>query len=76
MRLSYCGLGYTKGLAEKIQKKLDGVELAAEEESRVDKCVVCGEPASPKSKENLCWICRRLKISAWSDSDNQAPMQE
>jgi hypothetical protein len=24
----------------------------------------------------LCWVCRRLKISAWRDSDQQLSAQE
>lgn len=40
------------------------------------KCVVCGEDSAPTSTEGLCWVCRRLKLSAWRDSDSQMPMQE
>jgi hypothetical protein len=40
------------------------------------RCVVCGDPVAPFSTEELCWVCRRLKISAWRESDNQAAMQE
>ena len=44
------------------------------------KCVVCGEDTSPNSHpgqdEDLCWVCRRLKLSAWRDSDTQMPAQE
>jgi hypothetical protein len=41
------------------------------------KCVVCGAEVAPFSSEELCWVCRRLKISAWRESaDNQAAMQE
>ncbi len=40
------------------------------------KCVVCGSPCAPNSVENLCWVCRRLKISAWGESDQQMPAQE
>lgn len=39
-------------------------------------CVVCGDEVAPFSPENLCWVCRRLKISAWRDVDAQAVMQE
>ena len=39
-------------------------------------CVVCSGEVAPNSTEGLCWVCRRLKISAWADSDNQAPSQE
>jgi Zn finger protein HypA/HybF involved in hydrogenase expression len=40
--------------------------------SRVTKCVVCASTCAPNSAEGLCWVCRRLKISAWRDSDQQA----
>lgn len=40
------------------------------------RCVICGSDAAPTSTENLCWVCRRLKISAWRDSDPQMMAQE
>jgi hypothetical protein len=40
------------------------------------RCVVCGSPGSPSSHDDLCWVCRRLKISAWRDIEQQAPVQE
>ncbi len=40
------------------------------------KCVVCGSPCAPNSTEGLCWVCRRLKISAWREGDQQMPAQE
>lgn len=40
------------------------------------KCSVCGAECSPLSSEQLCWVCRRLKISAWQDTDQQLPAQE
>lgn len=40
------------------------------------KCVVCGDQASVDATEQLCWVCRRLKISAWRDADHQLPAQE
>lgn len=42
----------------------------------VQHCVICGGDAAPTSTENLCWVCRRLKISAWRDVDPQIPVQE
>jgi hypothetical protein len=39
---------------------------------RVAKCTVCGANCAPNSAEGLCWVCRRLKISAWRDSDQQS----
>ena len=42
----------------------------------VKKCAVCSDDVAPNSPEDLCWVCRRLKISAWRDSDQQMPVQE
>ncbi|MDP9170910.1 MAG: hypothetical protein M3N54_09865 [Acidobacteriota bacterium] len=41
-----------------------------------EKCVVCGAEAAPNAAEQLCWVCRRLKISAWRDDEQQIPAQE
>ena len=42
---------------------------------RIEKCSVCGSDCTPSmapnAEEGLCWVCRRLKISAWRDSDPQ-----
>ena len=43
---------------------------------RPAQCVVCGSDCAPNSSEGLCWVCRRLKISAWRDSDSQISAQE
>ena len=40
------------------------------------KCGVCGDECAPNSTEGLCWVCRRLKLSAWRDTDTQMPAQE
>jgi predicted Zn-ribbon and HTH transcriptional regulator len=40
--------------------------------TRPAKCEVCGSDSAPNANEALCWVCRRLKISAWRDSDLQA----
>jgi hypothetical protein len=40
------------------------------------RCTVCGSECAPNSNEGLCWVCRRLKLSAWRDSDTQMPAQE
>jgi hypothetical protein len=42
----------------------------------IHSCVICGSEAAPNSTEKLCWVCRRLKISAWRDSDPQLSAQE
>ena len=57
---------------------------SVESEKRVPapRCAVCGaastQPTGPQSgtDEVLCWVCRRLKISAWRDSDQQIAAQE
>jgi len=40
------------------------------------RCTVCGAECAPNSAEQLCWVCRRLKISAWHESEQQMPAQE
>jgi hypothetical protein len=44
------------------------------------RCAVCGAsctpPNGPHGGEDLCWVCRRLKISAWRDADQQMSAQE
>jgi hypothetical protein len=42
----------------------------------VVKCSVCGGETSIAGPEPLCWVCRRLKISAWRDIEQQMPAQE
>ncbi len=56
------------------QKLLDQAKLSVMPDltKRVDKCSVCGASCAPNSAEGLCWVCRRLKISAWRDSDQQS----
>jgi hypothetical protein len=43
---------------------------------RPAKCTVCSSDCSTTSNDQLCWVCRRLKISAWRDSDIQMNAQE
>lgn len=49
--------------------------LQADGLKRAGKCVVCGSSCAPNSVEGLCWVCRRLKISAWRDSDQPAAQE-
>ena len=49
--------------------------LQTDKLKRGSKCVVCGSTCAPNSAEGLCWVCRRLKISAWRDSDQQAAQE-
>jgi len=39
-------------------------------------CCVCGGETSGVGDEPLCWVCRRLKISAWREMEQQLPVQE
>ncbi len=57
---------------------LRAAKLALEPERipKMQPCTICGSEAAPASSENLCWVCRRLKISAWRDSDQQMTAQE
>jgi hypothetical protein len=44
---------------------------------KLEKCSVCGaETTVLAAGEPLCWVCRRLKISAWREIEQQMPMQE
>ena len=44
---------------------------------KVAKCSVCNaETAILSASEPLCWVCRRLKISAWREVEQQMPVQE
>ena len=49
--------------------------LSTDRLKKVAKCSVCGSEAT-ESPEPLCWVCRRLKISAWRDNDSQVSAQE
>jgi len=40
------------------------------------KCTVCGAETPNAGAEPLCWVCRRLKISAWREIEQQMPIQE
>jgi hypothetical protein len=40
------------------------------------KCSVCGAETPSAAAEPLCWVCRRLKISAWREIEQQMPVQE
>ena len=54
--------------------------LVAERSVPSKPCAVCGAQCTPQAgpspAEDLCWVCRRLKISAWRDADGQIPAQE
>lgn len=50
--------------------------LATDRDRTPLKCIVCGSETASGSAEPLCWVCRRLKISAWRDVEQQMPAQE
>ena len=59
------------------KRRLNDEKRAIESERpRAAKCVVCGAEATADAAEHLCWVCRRLKISAWRDVEQQMPAQE
>ena len=43
---------------------------------KIEKCTVCSSEATSANGETLCWVCRRLKVSAWRDIETQMPIQE
>jgi hypothetical protein len=56
-----------KELLEQAKRALQSDQIKS-----IQKCSVCGAACAPNSAEGLCWVCRRLKISAWRDSDQQS----
>jgi hypothetical protein len=54
--------------------------IEAERPAGTARCAVCGAACTPltgpQASEDLCWVCRRLKISAWRDTDQQISAQE
>lgn len=57
-------------ILEKAKKSVSADKL-----KKSAKCVVCGGEATGLPDE-LCWVCRRLKISAWREIEQQMPAQE
>jgi len=50
--------------------------LSTDKLKKIAKCSVCGAETADSTAEPLCWVCRRLKISAWRDIEQQMPAQE
>jgi hypothetical protein len=50
--------------------------VTADKINKPTKCVVCGAETTASSPEPMCWVCRRLKISAWRDIEQQISVQE
>jgi Zn finger protein HypA/HybF involved in hydrogenase expression len=56
---------------------LEQAKLASSERPvKMAACVVCAGECPANAAEGLCWVCRRLKLSAWRDSDSQMPAME
>jgi hypothetical protein len=53
-----------------------GMRVASDRTKPAVRCTVCGADANPGATEQLCWVCRRLKISAWRDVEQPVPAQE
>ena len=39
-------------------------------------CHICGSNGATEQSNGLCWVCHRLKISAWQDVELQTPLSE
>ena len=75
-------------MKRKVQPKLEPVvpadlleqakkAISPDRLTKVEKCSVCGAETSViAAGETLCWVCRRLKISAWREIEQPMPMQE
>ena len=40
------------------------------------RCRVCAGDGATEQSEMLCWVCRRLKISAWREGEQPASLSE
>ncbi len=63
-------------VAPEILELAKRASVSTDKLRRVAKCTVCDSECSTTSNDQLCWVCRRLKISAWRDSDIQMNAQE
>jgi hypothetical protein len=50
--------------------------ISADRLKQTVRCTVCGAETAPAVSEPLCWVCRRLKISAWREIEQQMPATE
>jgi hypothetical protein len=64
------------GVDRELLRTAKKLAMQPEQPVTVTRCTICGSDAAPNSTESLCWVCRRLKISAWRDSDQQVSAQE
>jgi hypothetical protein len=50
--------------------------ISPDQLKKTAKCSVCGGETAASANDQLCWVCRRLKISAWREIEQQMPVQE
>ncbi len=50
--------------------------ISADRLKKPANCSVCNAETLSSGDETLCWVCRRLKISAWREIEQQIPAQE
>jgi hypothetical protein len=52
------------------------LSVSSDHLKKLTKCSVCGAETASSGSEPLCWVCRRLKVSAWREIEQQMPVQE
>ena len=85
----FCDIGSSSGIfmKRKTPPKSDTVvpveilgqakrSISPDRLNQAIKCSVCGAETPIAAAEPLCWVCRRLKISAWREIEQQMPAQE
>jgi hypothetical protein len=50
--------------------------ISADRLKKPANCSVCNAETLSAGDEPLCWVCRRLKISAWREIEQPVPVQE
>ena len=67
---------------QRLRTQMEGVlehakrSISPDRLKKTSKCTVCGTETQTNGDEVLCWVCRRLKVSAWRDIEQQMPAQE
>jgi hypothetical protein len=50
--------------------------ISADRLKKLTNCSVCNAETLSAGDEPLCWVCRRLKVSAWREIEQPVPAQE
>jgi hypothetical protein len=61
---------------ELLEQAKRAAAVSSDRLKKATKCMVCGAETPSAGSEPLCWVCRRLKISAWREIEQQMPAQE